>query len=65
MSRFAEVDKDGAFSIKGDPRMVYQIMVQTRIKIILGAYLHMFISAKWATRYAVCRRQFSTIDGSS
>lgn len=26
-SRFVEIDKEGNFNLKGDPRMVYQIMV--------------------------------------
>jgi acyl-CoA oxidase len=27
LSRFVEVEKDGSFSLKGDPRVLYQIMV--------------------------------------
>lgn len=56
LSRFVEVDKEGCFSIKGDPRMVYQIMVQTRILIIFGTFTLIQVGARQATRYAVCRR---------
>lgn len=65
LSRFVEVDKEGAFSINGDPRMTYQIMVQTRLLVIYGSKYVMLSSARMATRYAVCRRQFKTIDGKS
>lgn len=38
LSRFVEVDKEGNFELKGDPRMVYQIMVQTRMLVIFGSH---------------------------
>lgn len=63
LSRFVEVDKEGNFSLKGDPRMVYQIMVQTRMLVIFGAHYLLIHSARLASRYAVCRRQFRTLDG--
>ena len=56
LSRFVEVDKEGAFSLNGDPRMVYQIMVQTRLLVIYGSKYVLFTAARMATRYAVCRR---------
>lgn len=43
--------------------MVYQIMVQTRLLIIFGSAYLLLIAARFVTRYAVCRRQFSTIPG--
>jgi acyl-CoA oxidase len=56
LSRFVYVDKDGSFGIKGDPRMIYQTMVQTRLLIIQGSMYYLVISCRHATRYAVCRR---------
>ena len=56
LSRFVEVDKEGAFSLNGDPRMVYQIMVQTRLLVIYGSKYVLLTAARMATRYAVCRR---------
>jgi len=38
LSRFVDVDKEGNFSLKGDPRMVYMIMVQTRLLVIFGSH---------------------------
>ena len=37
LSRFVEVSKDGKVLQKGDPRIFYQIMIKTRIGIILLA----------------------------
>ena len=62
LSRFVEIDKEGSFSMKGDPRMVYQIMVQTRLIIIFGSKYLLLTAARQATRYAVCRRQFKTYE---
>ena len=61
LSRFAEVTKEGDFELKADPRMVYQIMVQTRLMIIFGCANYMFRCCLMAIRYSVCRRQFANI----
>jgi len=37
MMRFTSVSKDGSFELRGDPRILYNIMVQTRIGICQGA----------------------------
>ena len=50
--------------MKANPKIIYQIMVQTRIAIITGAACVLHGAAKIAIRYAVCRRQFATIKGS-
>jgi acyl-CoA oxidase len=34
MMRFSSVSKEGEFELKGDPRILYNIMVQTRIAIV-------------------------------
>lgn len=64
LRRFAEIDKEGNLDLKGDPRTVYQIMVQTRQLIIYGTSNLIFTGLVMATRYAACRRQFATISGS-
>ena len=56
LSRFAAIEKNGDFEIKSDPRLLYQIMSQTRLVIIIGAALGLIRAATVATRYAVCRR---------
>ena len=34
LNRFFSVEKDGSFSIRGNPKAVYQTMVETRAQII-------------------------------
>jgi acyl-CoA oxidase len=58
LSRFVSVNREGEFELLGDPRLLYQIMVMTRIMIMLGAGNALMRSCAIATRYAVCRRQF-------
>ena len=60
LSRFIKITKKGEFEMKADPRIVYQIMVQTRLQISFGCSFNMMNAAKIAIRYAACRRQFST-----
>ncbi len=63
LSRFMSIDKNGEFKLKSDPRMIYQIMSQTRLMIIYGSSLNTYRACTIAARYAICRRQFSTIPG--
>lgn len=37
LSRFVSITKTGDFKMKSNPRIIYQIMVQTRIAITVGA----------------------------
>lgn len=37
LSRFMNITKAGDFKMKANPKIIYQIMVQTRITIITGA----------------------------
>lgn len=39
LSRFVSVSREGEFELLGDPRAVYQIMVITRMMIIMGCSL--------------------------
>jgi len=65
MSRFSEVTKDGELKIKGDLRILYGVMVQTRLSIIDNCNQDYWRSLVIATRYAACRRQFSSHAGST
>ena len=64
LMRFAGIDNEGNFEIRGDLRAIYQIMVAIRQQLITGAGLYMIKTLRLAIRYSVCRRQFSTIPGS-
>ena len=56
LSRFVYVDKKGAFESRGDLRVMYQIMVSSRIMIMIVCWMSIARAALIATRYAVCRR---------
>lgn len=64
LSRFVEVYKDGKVELKGDPRIFYQVMIKTRLSLILFAGFCMIQSGLIAVRYAICRRQFANKPGS-
>lgn len=64
LSRFVNITKKGDFKMKANPRIIYQIMVQTRIQIVYGGSMVLHRAGMIAARYAVCRRQFQTIKGS-
>ena len=61
LARFASITREGDFELSADPRMLYQIMVQTRLMICFGASMLMLKAALNAIRYSVCRRQFANI----
>jgi acyl-CoA oxidase len=63
MKRFCVIDKDGGFEMKGDPRLVYKIMINSRLSLLKGSSLMLYRSCQIATRYAAVRRQFSTVPG--
>ena len=64
MQRFLSVSPAGKIKPQGNPKMIYQVMVQTRISILTGATFLYMRAAKYAIRYAACRRQFANVQGS-
>lgn len=65
LNRFVDIDDEGSFEMKGDMRALYGIMSKTRLHLLLGSSGGLKRQAKIAIRYAYCRRQFSTIKGST
>ena len=61
LARFASITKEGDFELNANPKILYQIMVQTRLIICFGAAMLLHKAALFAIRYSVCRRQFSNI----
>ena len=55
-----EVNKEGEFTLKGDPRVLYSVMMYIRMLIIKECGNITMCSAQIAMRYAAVRRQFST-----
>ena len=63
LCRFAYVDKEGTFELRGNPKALYQTMVEIRYAIVVGAGIYLRKALIIGCRYAVCRRQFATIPG--
>ena len=63
LSRFVSVDKEGDLDIKGNPRIIYQIMVKTRLNISAQSGANLIQAGQIAIRYAICRRQFKNQKG--
>ncbi len=60
---FCSLDKEGEFSVNGDLRVLYTTMMSIRNLIIIGAGQQTMLPIKLGLRYALVRRQFSTIKG--
>mmetsp|Transcript_613 Transcript_613/g.812 ORF Transcript_613/g.812 Transcript_613/m.812 type:complete len:360 (+) Transcript_613:688-1767(+) len=61
-----EVSKEGELSLKGDPRVMYSVMMGIRMMIVSACGSYFTIqAARNATRYCCVRRQFKTEQGSS
>ena len=59
-----EVNKDGKVSLKGDPRVMYSVMMYIRMLIIRECGNVSMNAATIAMRYASVRRQFANQVGS-
>ena len=56
LARFAYIHKDGKFEVRGNPKALYQTMVEIRYQIIAAAGRHLKNALIIGMRYAVCRR---------
>lgn len=58
LSRYFDVAKDGSVEVKGNPLVLYSIMMFTRLQVASSAILIMARATTIATRYALVRTQF-------
>lgn len=63
LMKFAKLDREGNFSVEGDLRVLYSIMLVTRVGILYACGYYLSRALTIATRYACVRRQFATIPG--
>lgn len=63
LMRICEVDKDGEFKVKGDPKVLYTTMMLIRMSIIIDIPAVVMKALTIAFRYASVRRQFATYHG--
>eukprot|EP00455_Lapot_gusevi_P026012 TRINITY_DN2745_c0_g1_i5.p1 TRINITY_DN2745_c0_g1~~TRINITY_DN2745_c0_g1_i5.p1 ORF type:complete len:699 (+),score=206.55 TRINITY_DN2745_c0_g1_i5:61-2157(+) len=59
LMRFAEVSRDGTYTLKGNQKLMYASMVFLRVWIVESAAIHLARAATIAIRYSAVRRQFS------
>lgn len=63
LQRFLGVDRDGSISLGDDPKILFSVMMNTRVELALGTkYGYLFLLTP-ALRYSVVRRQFRNISG--
>jgi len=58
------LDREGTFSIVGDPKVMYTSMMSIRFLLVKDSSFFMFAALMIALRYSACRRQFKTLTGS-
>ena len=56
LSRFINVDRDGTFSIQGDLRVLYSVMIDIRLQLIGSSASSLSYGLILAGRYSACRR---------
>jgi len=64
LMEIVELNKEGAFTVKGDPKVLYTTMMLIRTTIILECPHFSARTLVIALRYSAVRRQFATIKGS-
>merc|ERR1719469_1347052 len=63
MMKLVNVSREGDFSITGDPRVLYSVMMAIRMQIVQYAGIVTMHATQKALRYCCVRRQFSTLQG--
>jgi alkylation response protein AidB-like acyl-CoA dehydrogenase len=64
LMNMCKVERDGSFSLVGDPRGLYASMMLIRSRIVHGMHYYMMFASCICLRYAAVRRQFQTIENS-
>ena len=64
MMGLCNVSREGEFELRGDPRVLYSVMMAIRMQIIWSAGIMTLAATQIAVRYCSVRRQFATVEGS-
>jgi acyl-CoA oxidase len=56
LMKYVKVDKDGSFSIEGDTRILYSVMMEIRMRLLYWSGAAMLRGCLVALRYSVVRR---------
>ena len=63
MMKLCEVSREGEFSLTGDPRVLYSVMMAIRMQLVMFSGITSMLATQIALRYCCVRRQFSTLEG--
>jgi acyl-CoA oxidase len=63
LQKFVSVDREGTFSIEGDVREMYTVMMFIRSGMVLKTKYFLARGLTIGLRYSVVRRQFKNISG--
>ena len=63
LQKFVQVDREGTFSIEGDMREMYAVMMHVRSWMLMKTKYYLARSLLIGLRYSVVRRQFKNISG--
>jgi acyl-CoA oxidase len=58
LSRYCKLDREGKFSLDGDPRILFAVMLGMRAWIVCSVWRFSAQASMIAGRYSVTRRQF-------
>ena len=58
LQKFVSVDREGTFSIEGDIRALYSVMMNIRVQLLAGSGGFLNKALVIAMRYSAVRRQF-------
>ena len=61
---FVSVDREGSFSIDGDLRVLFSVMLMIRMQLIDHSGIVLAKALTIAIRYSAVRRQFKNTSGS-
>ena len=62
--RYTKVERDGTFSVQGDTRALYSVMVTVRMWLLIWSGMGLLRGALIGLRYSAVRRQFKNTEGS-
>jgi len=63
LMKYTRVDRDGSFSIEGDTRALYSVMMNIRMQLLTHSSHFLMRGCLIAVRYSVVRRQFKNTEG--
>ena len=64
LNKFVNVDREGSFSIEGDLRALFSVMMGIRVQLVHHSAYDLNKILVIAARYSVVRRQFKNYKGS-